>query len=103
MQRIALLDPINKNILWQQLRAIAKRNKERFFSAEFHQQIVNEYKENFYAVQDEMNQSYGNKIINLGWEFGYQAAKYNPEFCRHNWDEYAEKERFTNSLFPKSS
>jgi hypothetical protein len=103
MQRIAGLDSINKKILWQQLRAIAKRNKERFFSAEFHQQIVDEYKENFYAVQDEMNQSYSNKIINLGWEFGYQAAKYNPEFCRHNWDEYVEKERFTNSLFPKSS
>jgi len=33
--------------VWEQLRSIAARNKTRFFSPEFHQQIVDEFKLNF--------------------------------------------------------
>ena len=43
MERITLLNADEKYLLWQQLNAIAEYNKQRFFSQEFHQQVVNEF------------------------------------------------------------
>ena len=43
MKKIANLPADHKRQLWQDLYAIAKRNQQRFFSAEWHRDIVDEY------------------------------------------------------------
>ena len=47
MKRISCLDHNEKMLLWNKLYATAKQNQELFFSAEWHSQIVKEFKSNF--------------------------------------------------------
>lgn len=47
MQRISDLDLDSKQQLWKKLYEIAERNKKRFFSTSFHDDIVQEYSDNF--------------------------------------------------------
>lgn len=47
MQRISLLAPDSKQKLWQQLYEISARNKQLFFSDQWHSNIVLEFKKNF--------------------------------------------------------
>jgi len=47
MKRISCLPPGEKILLWRKLYAIAERNKKLFFSTEWHNQIVKEFKDNF--------------------------------------------------------
>jgi hypothetical protein len=47
MKRISCLPHDEKILLWNKLHAIAKRNQQLFFSTEWHNQIVKEFKSNF--------------------------------------------------------
>jgi hypothetical protein len=47
MKRISCLPPGEKILLWSKLYAIAERNQKLFFSTEWHNQIVKEFKDNF--------------------------------------------------------
>ena len=47
IKRISRLSHAQKRLLWTKLYAIADRNKQLFFSNEWHQQIVKEFKDNF--------------------------------------------------------
>ena len=47
MNRISCLPPGEKILLWSKLYAIAERNQKLFFSTEWHNQIVKEFKDNF--------------------------------------------------------
>jgi hypothetical protein len=47
MKRISSLDKESKQQLWKKLYEIAERNKKRFFSISFHDDIVQEYSDNF--------------------------------------------------------
>jgi len=47
MKRISSLEPATKRALWEKLYAISARNQQKFFSNEWHNSIVEEFKENF--------------------------------------------------------
>jgi hypothetical protein len=47
IKRISELSHAQKRLLWIKLYAIAERNKQLFFSNEWHQRIVKEFKDNF--------------------------------------------------------
>lgn len=47
----------NKTQIYQQLQEIAKYNQQRFFSDEFHQQVVDELQQNFATAYQEVIQS----------------------------------------------
>lgn len=47
MKRLSNLDRSSKEQMFGQLNLIAQRNKQRFFSTEFQEQVIQEYKENF--------------------------------------------------------
>jgi len=57
MQRIIALDHQSKKQLWKELYKIANRNKKRFFSTEFHNDIVCEYSDNFNNAMKFMQQN----------------------------------------------
>ena len=50
MRRISLMSHYSKDALYAELRKIAERNKQLFFSKEWHDNIVNEYKTNLDAA-----------------------------------------------------
>jgi len=50
MQRLCSLPKTSKQKLWQQLYEIAERNHERFFSSQFFDQVVGEYKNNLHTA-----------------------------------------------------
>ena len=47
MQRISCLTQNEKKVLWSKLYTIAEQNKKLFFSVEWHNSIVKEFKDNF--------------------------------------------------------
>lgn len=47
MQRISCMTQNEKKVLWEKLYAIADQNKKLFFSVEWHNSIVKEFKDNF--------------------------------------------------------
>jgi hypothetical protein len=47
MKRISLLDPEQKKQLFDKMQQIAQKNQQRFFSNQWHQSIVDEFKQNF--------------------------------------------------------
>lgn len=47
MKRIAKLSYDDKQQVYDSLRSIAKYNQQRFFSVEWHDQLINEFKQNF--------------------------------------------------------
>jgi len=54
MKRIACLPAAEKSKLYQQLREISQRNKQLFFSKEWQQDIVQEYKTNFSIAYEQL-------------------------------------------------
>jgi hypothetical protein len=62
MNRISALNPSDKIVLWNQLHKIAERNKQRFFSAEWQDSIVQEYVDNMNQAMITMNQHCTGKI-----------------------------------------
>jgi hypothetical protein len=56
MQRISRLDSESKQQLWKKLYEIADRNKKRFFSTSFHNDVVQEYYRNFDSAMTFVNQ-----------------------------------------------
>jgi len=57
MQRIAAMSTVDKQLLWQQLYAIAARNKQRFFSQEWQTSIENEFTCNLNSAMTVMEQN----------------------------------------------
>jgi hypothetical protein len=57
MQRIAAMSTVDKQLLWQQLYAIAARNKQRFFSQEWQTSIENEFYHNLNSAMTVMEQN----------------------------------------------
>jgi hypothetical protein len=55
--------------VWNQLRAIAARNKKRFFSSEFQQQVIKEYADNLNSAMPEMSASRQGKNNKKLYEF----------------------------------
>lgn len=78
MKRISELDESAKHALWASLYEIAEQNKARFFSDEFSNQVVQEFKTNFDAgVEQVLNSKTGSHIKYLKSEW---LDKY-PEFA----------------------
>jgi hypothetical protein len=68
MKKISDLSKSDKNILYQQLHEIAQRNKKWFWSDNFTQHVINEFKENYQQAYAICKQSQnGEKILKL-WE-----------------------------------
>jgi hypothetical protein len=56
MKRIATLPHDAKQQVYDSLRSIAAYNQQRFFSAEWHDQLITEFKENFDSAVTDYNQ-----------------------------------------------
>jgi hypothetical protein len=54
MKTIANMNSVNKILLYQQMRAICKYNKDRFFSDEFLNCVIDEFKQNFEHATEQM-------------------------------------------------
>lgn len=54
IKRISCLDQDQKRLLWSKMYAIADRNKQLFFSAQWHNRIVQEFKDNFESAMDQL-------------------------------------------------
>jgi hypothetical protein len=54
IKRISSLDRNQKRLLWHKLYAIAERNKQLFFSNDWHDRIVKEFKDNFDSAVGQM-------------------------------------------------
>ena len=54
MKRIANMNTVDKTLLYQQMQAISKYNKDRFFSDEFLKCVIDEFKQNFDHATDQM-------------------------------------------------
>jgi hypothetical protein len=57
IKRISQLDKEEKRLLWAKLYSIAEYNKKLFFSNEWHQQIVKEFKDNFDLAVSQLTMS----------------------------------------------
>jgi ABC-type transporter MlaC component len=62
MTRIAAMKPADKIVLWNQLHRIARRNQQRFFSAEWQASVVQEYVDNMDQALTTMNQNCTGKL-----------------------------------------
>ena len=79
MARIAKLDHADKIVLWEKLREIADYNKKWFFSSNFHDMVVEEYRHNLNEAIDIMNQHRtGMWYKKLG-----EIASLNPEMGKY--------------------
>jgi hypothetical protein len=68
MQRLLTID----SVTWDQLRSIAVKNKQRFFSKEFQEQIIDEFKSNFDKAIDIANAgTFGNR-----WKTMFDYARH---------------------------
>jgi hypothetical protein len=65
MKRISNLSSYDKKILWTELYKISEYNKFRFFSSEFHNDVVNEYVNNVNIGIQKCNQTMTGKWWNL--------------------------------------
>ena len=54
MKRIANMSTVDKLSLYQQMNVISKYNRDRFFSDEFSDSIINEFKQNFETATEQM-------------------------------------------------
>lgn len=63
MSRVTALPPAQKNSLLKDLQAIALRNKKRFFSREFLQQVIDEYTNNMSLALDSIRPGARQDII----------------------------------------
>jgi hypothetical protein len=68
MKRLTTVDAT----VWNQLRVIAARNKKRFFSAEFQEHLVNEYRNNLQSVMNNID------VYRTGknWDIMYETTQY---------------------------
>lgn len=57
MRKISRLPKEEKEKIWTACNAIAKHNQRLFFSQQWHESIMAEFRQNFLAAQDEVNQS----------------------------------------------
>jgi len=57
IKRISRLSLAQKKLLWNELYAIAERNKKLFFSNKWHDSIVKEFKDNFDSAIDQLTLS----------------------------------------------
>jgi hypothetical protein len=55
MKRISQLSQTDKHRLYTELEKIANRNKQLFFSTEWQQKIIREYKSNFEVALKKLN------------------------------------------------
>lgn len=75
MRDISCLPTYKKNYLYQQLHKKAQRNKKWFWSDDFAQHVVNEFKENYQEAYAVCKQSQnGKKVLRL-WEHLSHGAK----------------------------
>jgi hypothetical protein len=81
IKRISGLGPAQKKLLWTKLYAIAERNKQLFFSDEWHQKIVKEFKDNFDLAVSQLTVSGKHQDA-----IGQLVANNNPEMLR--WRDY---------------
>jgi len=58
MKRLSNLDENQKNLIFSQLKTIACENRERFFSMEFQQQVIDEFRQNFDSAMKIVKKSY---------------------------------------------
>jgi len=65
MKRIANLPTQEKSKLYTDMRTIAQRNKELFFSKQWQQQIVDEYKRNFADAYQQLGKRFEETFKNL--------------------------------------
>ena len=77
MKRISELDESTKTALWVSLYEIAAQNKARFFSDEFANQVVQEFKTNFDAGVAEISTSKGSHMTYVKSEW----LDKHPEFA----------------------
>ena len=63
LRRLSQLPQQQKQKIWYKLHDIARRNKERFFSDQFHQQIIKEYQDNFREAYQTAQSQPSKKII----------------------------------------
>ena len=75
MKRISQLPADEKKQLWQQLYTIAERNKKKFFSSQWHDSIVQEYKTNFEQAMIKMNDNRTGRI----WRGIQRISQTDPE------------------------
>lgn len=84
MQRVSELNRDEKLQLFSRLNQIALRNKQRFFSSAFQEQVLQEYKDNFYCGYDKvLNSRTG---IHLFRHLNFASAVY-PNAARVSPDE----------------
>jgi len=57
IKRISLLDKDQKKLLWSKLYAISEYNKQLFFSNEWHDRIVKEFRNNFESAMNQLTVS----------------------------------------------
>lgn len=78
MQRISNLSKDEKTKLWQELYSISMRNQKRFFSQEFFDYVINEFKHNLRTALDQCNQH----ITDRWWGIASDQQNYTHEIPR---------------------
>jgi hypothetical protein len=74
MNRLATVE----NLVWVELKKIAKRNKQRFFSSNFQTQIINEFKTNFITAMAVVESgSFGSRWKTMSDHFEEEAWQIN--------------------------
>jgi len=75
MKRISQLPTDQKKQLWQRLYAVADRNKKKFFSSDWNNSILQEYKTNFEQAMIKMNNNRSGRI----WQEIQRISQTDPE------------------------
>jgi hypothetical protein len=78
MQRIKNLDYNQKMLLWEKLYAISTRNQQKFFSPQWHTDIVNEYSTNLKEALAKLSKHVTGKY----WTLLDNLGKNNPEYVK---------------------
>ena len=71
LKRISLLSVDEKYTMWNKLHQIAKFNKQRFFSTDFHQQVTKEFVTNLNSALDKCKSNRTDKFIKLGLKYNH--------------------------------
>ena len=71
LKRISLLSVDEKYVIWDKLHQIAKFNKQRFFSTDFHQQVTKEFVTNLNSALDKCKSNRTDKFIKLGLKYNH--------------------------------
>ena len=86
MQRISTLSKDQKAQVFSQLNQISQRNKQRFFSLDFQQQVIQEYKQNFYQGYDKVLSSRHGQYLFKHLDFVLTVNPESVRFSAHEID-----------------